>query len=220
MLRRAWQEAPGNIRVMGRGHSFNDICNTDGTLINLTRRMNQVLELNADSRTLRVQGGITYTGMFEYLRDTEWALPNTASMPHFSLSGAISTGVHGSSGVDPVSGRPYLGNLGSAVKSLTLVIHDGSTVRVSRDDADGGAKLNTAIVGLGCLGVVAEVELDLVSCRYRWYLGCILVIWVAFFSIPAISLLIGADVQRRAELLPRYPGAEPDRELPRAARVA
>ena len=92
MLRRAWQEAPGNIRVMGRGHSFNDICNTDGTLINLTRRMNQVLELNADSRTLRVQGGITYTGMFEYLRDTEWALPNTASMPHFSLSGAISTG--------------------------------------------------------------------------------------------------------------------------------
>lgn len=147
---------------MGRGHSFNDICNTDGTLINLTRRMNQVLELDPDSRTLRVQGGITYTGMFEYLRDTAWALPNTASMPHFSLSGAISTGVHGSSGVDPVSGRPYLGNLGSAVKSLTLVIHDGSTVRYSRDDADGGARLNTAVVGLGCLGVVAEVELELV----------------------------------------------------------
>jgi xylitol oxidase len=165
---------------MGRGHSFNDICDTRGTLINLTRKMSEVLALDEAAGTLRVQGGITYTQMFEHLRHTEWALPNTASMPHFSLAGAISTGVHGSSGVD-ASGRPPLANLGSAVRALTFVVHDGSVVRYSRDDTDGGARLDAAICGLGCLGVVAEAELQLVP-TYNVAQAC-------YHDIPAQALV-------------------------------
>ena len=113
-LRELVRGEPGNIRVVGRAHSFTPVCDTDGLLISLAR-MNRVLELNEAAGTVRVEGGITYTALNKYLSETRWAMKNLATLPHFTVAGSISMGTHGSSGVDPASGRPRLGNLGSQV---------------------------------------------------------------------------------------------------------
>lgn len=78
------------------------------------------------------------------------ALHNLASLPHISVSGAVATGTHGS-GVGN-------GSLAAAVTALEMVSPDGSLVWLSRD-ADG-ERFAGAVVGLGCLGVVTSVTLQ------------------------------------------------------------
>ncbi|TMB87206.1 MAG: FAD-binding protein, partial [Chloroflexi bacterium] len=46
------------VKVAGSGHSFTDIACTEGRLIKLDR-YNKVLEVDRDTRTVRVQAGIT-----------------------------------------------------------------------------------------------------------------------------------------------------------------
>ena len=78
------------------------------------------------------------------------ALANLASLPHISVGGAIATGTHGS-GVGNAS-------LAAAVSALEIVGADGSIRRLRRGDDD----FDGAVVGLGALGLVVRVSLDVV----------------------------------------------------------
>ena len=164
----------GLVRVVGRGHSFNEIVQTEGLLISLAK-MNSVIGLDEaeGGATITVAGGMTYSELFAALKETRWALPSTASMPHFTIAGAISTGTHGSSGVDAATGRVHDagGNLGSSVCGLEFVLADGTRRRYGGDTEEGRAALNGAIVGLGCLGPIASVSLRLVP-RYDVRQAC------------------------------------------------
>jgi xylitol oxidase len=77
------------------------------------------------------------------------ALNNLASLPHISVAGAVSTATHGS-GDDN-------GNLAGAVAALELVSSDGELRRFARGDAE----FDGAVVGLGALGAVARLALDI-----------------------------------------------------------
>ena len=125
MLCKLIREQQGTIRVVGRGHSFTPVCDTDGLLLSLAK-MNKVLALDDTAGTVTVEGGITYTLLNRYLSKTQWALRNLATLPHFTVAGSISMGTHGSSGVDAATGRPYLGNLGSQVCGIKYVLGDGA----------------------------------------------------------------------------------------------
>jgi xylitol oxidase len=70
-----------------------------------------------------------------------------ASLPHISVAGAVATATHGS-GVGN-------GNLATAVKSLEVVLPDGSLKRVSEGDVD----FLGFVVGLGLTGVVLNLDL-------------------------------------------------------------
>lgn len=86
------------IRPLGSGHSFTPlIANAavpSATLLSL-RRMPRHFSLDEHAQTVTVDAGTTYSELCAALSTTPFALSNLASLPHFSIAGAVSTGTHG-----------------------------------------------------------------------------------------------------------------------------
>jgi xylitol oxidase len=138
------------LRALGTRHCFNTIADSKDGLVS-TRDLNKVISLDAKNHTVTVEGGIKYGELAPYLHQHGYALHNLASLPHISVAGSITTATHGS-GIKN-------GNLSSAVTELEIVIADGSIVHLSK--AAGPQKLNAAVVGLGLLGIITKVTLQI-----------------------------------------------------------
>lgn len=138
------------LRVLGTRHSFNTIADTPEDLISL-ERLNRVVSLDPAGRTVTVEAGIRYGELSRWLHREGFALHNLASLPHISVAGACATATHGSGNRN--------GNLATAVTALTLVTADGELVTLTRD-ADGDL-LRGAVVGLGAVGVVARLTIEI-----------------------------------------------------------
>ena len=100
------------------------------------------------ARTVSVSASVTYGALAEALRSEGVALHNLASLPHISVAGAVATASHGSGDAS--------GNLATAVAGLELVTSGGEIVTASRGDAD----FDGLVVGLGALGAVTRITLD------------------------------------------------------------
>jgi xylitol oxidase len=139
------------IRARGTGHSFNAIADTVGDSVSLAA-MPPALSLDTQRRTVTVGAGVRYGELAAYLQAHGFALPNLGSLPHISVGGACATGTHG-------SGRTN-GVLATAVSALEMVTADGSLAHVARErDAD---ELAGSVIGLGSLGIVTTLTLDVV----------------------------------------------------------
>ncbi|CAM5651177.1 Xylitol oxidase OS=Streptomyces albaduncus OX=68172 GN=FHS32_001296 PE=4 SV=1 [Streptomyces griseoloalbus] len=138
------------VRVLGSGHSFNDIADAgaDGVLLSLAA-LPPVIEVDAEARTVRVGGGVDSEELAREVHRHGLALANMASLPHISVAGSVATGTHGS-GVGN-------GPLSSSVRAVELVTADGSAVTLGRGDERFGG----AVTALGALGVVTALTLDL-----------------------------------------------------------
>lgn len=139
-----------SIRALGSRHSFNGIADTDGSQLSL-RLMNRIIDLDREQGTVTVEGGIRYGDLCRYLDHHGFALHNLASLPHISVAGAVATATHG-------SGDLHAG-LASSVRAIELIKSDGE-VKVLTRGID--PEFDGAVVGLGGLGVVTKLTLDLV----------------------------------------------------------
>src|SRR6516225_4410141 len=137
-------------KVLGTRHCFNGIANSRDQFLSL-KALNEVVALDPDSRTVTVEAGMTYGQLCPYLDSKGWALHNLASLPHISIAGACSTATHGSGERN--------GNLSTAVSALEFVTASGETVKLSR--AQDAETFHGAVVGLGALGVVTRLTLDI-----------------------------------------------------------
>jgi len=137
------------LKVLGTRHCFNTIADSRYNFISL-RNMNKVVTLDANAKTVTIEGGMRYGELCPWLNEKGFALHNLASLPHISVAGAISTATHGS-GVRN-------GNLATAVAGLEIVNADGKLIKVSRED---GEKFYGAVVGLGAIGVITKVTLNI-----------------------------------------------------------
>lgn len=137
-------------KVLGTRHCFNDIADSRDQFLSL-KAMNKVVALDPDARTVTVEAGMTYGQLCPYLDSKGWALHNLASLPHISIVGACMTATHGSGEKN--------GNLATAVSTLEFVDANGNVVQLSRQQ-DGDA-FRGAVVGLGALGVVTKITLDI-----------------------------------------------------------
>lgn len=136
------------VRVAGSGHSFSDIVCTNGLLLNLDS-LNRVLDVDRSSCLVRVEGGITIKELNQRLAEHRLAMRNLGDIDVQSIAGAISTATHGTGA--------RLQNIPAAVEELKLVLADGSTLTCSMESDE--ETFRAARVGLGALGVVAEVTL-------------------------------------------------------------
>jgi xylitol oxidase len=137
------------VRVLGTGHSFNDMADSPGAQVSLAGLLPEV-EVDSAASLVRVAGGLSYAVLASELARHRFALRNMASLPHISVAGACATGTHGSG--------PANQNLSAAVTGLELVTADGDVVELSRGD-DG---FRGAVVHLGALGAVTRLILELV----------------------------------------------------------
>lgn len=148
-LRRIVAQAK-RVRVLGTGHSFNRLADTPDDLILLDALPTEV-QIDSDERTATVSAGIRLADLAARLHAAGFALANLPSLPHISLAGACATGTHGSGD----------GNRGLAapVRAVRLVGPDGDVVELDRDTSPDFAG---AVVGLGALGVVTHMTVDIV----------------------------------------------------------
>jgi xylitol oxidase len=139
------------VRTLGTGHSFNPIadCAAGGLLVSLDR-LPRTIELDTTAGTVTVGGGVRYGELTAAVAPSGLALANLGSLPHISVAGACATGTHGSGDGNRV--------LADAVQAFTLLTADGSLVRLDRTDPD----FTGTVIGLGRLGVVVELTLQLV----------------------------------------------------------
>ena len=137
------------VRAIGARHSFNAIADTPGALISL-RSLPRRIEIDAEGRTVTIDGGITYSELCPVLEEAGWALFNLASIPDFTVVGAVATAIHGSGNTNK--------NLASSVAAIEIVTATGDIVTFRRGEPD----FDGAVVNLGALGVVTSMVLDLV----------------------------------------------------------
>lgn len=139
------------VRAVGYGHSYNKFaCSTD-LMIQMTQ-MDGVLELDTKHYTVTTQAGIRTRRLVDWLADHGYALPILPFYVDQTIGGAISTATHGSS--------LTLGSLSSLVKSLKMVMADGSVRLITEKDGD---LMQAARTSVGFLGVIVEVTLAVVK---------------------------------------------------------
>ena len=139
------------LKALGTRHSFNDIADSSEDLISL-EQFDQVVALDRESHTVTVEAGIRYGQLCQWLHREGFALHNLASLPHISVAGACATGTHGSGDRN--------GNLATAVSAIEMVTGDGELVTLSQEHQQ--EQFHGAVVGLGGLGVVTKLTLDII----------------------------------------------------------
>ncbi len=138
------------LKALGTRHSFNDIADSPGNLISL-EHFNQIVGLDRDRHTVTVEAGARYGQLARWLHNEGYALHNLASLPHISVAGACATATHGSG--------DRQGNLATAVSAIEMITANGELVALSREK--DGDQFQGAVVGLGGLGVVTKLTLNI-----------------------------------------------------------
>jgi alditol oxidase len=144
--------AADRVKAMGARHSFNAIGDTPGTLISLEHLdQDRAPAIDPERRTVTFAAGSSYEQLAKHLQRAGYALANMASLPQIYVAGACATATHGSGEGNGV--------LATAVAAMEVVTADGELV-VFRRDRDG-ERFQGAVVGLGGLGIVTRLTLDI-----------------------------------------------------------
>ena len=147
---RNYVKKQSQLKVLGTRHCFNNIADSRHSFLSL-KPMDEVVALDPAAHTVTVNAGMTYGQLCPYLHSKGFALHNLASLPHISIAGACSTATHGSGEKN--------GNLATAVSALEIVTAAGDIVKLSR--RQDGEAFRGAVVGLGAVGVVTKVTLNM-----------------------------------------------------------
>ena len=136
------------VRALGSGHSFTPAAATAGVAVDLSG-WTGVVTADAPAGLVTVRSGTTLRQLNAELTALGLAMPNLGDIDAQTISGAISTGTHGTGA--------GLGGLATQVEALELVTADGSLIKVSAaEDPDLFA---AARISIGALGVIATVTL-------------------------------------------------------------
>lgn len=141
---RTARAAGTRLRLIGTGHSWNEICKTDGRLVSLDG-MNEVLSLDESGLTVTFQGGAKIWQLNIWLHKRGFALPYNISTQGPTFVGAAATGSH--------SSFTSYGVLATFIEACRLVDGEGVVHVLDRQDDDW----NAVCMGLGCMGIITEL---------------------------------------------------------------
>src|SRR5579864_6399869 len=149
-----------HVRVVGSGHSFVPLAQTDDVLISLDN-MQGIESIDSEDGTVTVLGGTKLKKLGDELLARGLAQENLGDINVQSIAGAISTGTHGT-GI-------RFGSLSTQVAGLTLVTASGEILECSPEHEPGVFK--AAQVSVSTLGVIAKVTLRVVPAKRLHYQG-------------------------------------------------
>ena len=139
------------IKAVGTGHSFTGIAVAPGTLLEMTE-LSGLVSVDRDRQRARLLAGTRLHRIPALLAPYGLAMANLGDIDRQSISGAISTGTHG-------TGSRF-GGIATQVVAATLVTADGELLTVSHDE---NAELLPAVtLGLGALGILVDVTIQCV----------------------------------------------------------
>jgi alditol oxidase len=140
----------GQQKALGSCHCFNNIADSPTDQVSALN-LNKLISIDEKAMTVTVEGGAKYGQFCPELDQKGYAIHNLASLPHISVAGACATATHGSGMKN--------GNLASAASAIEMVTPNGDVVNLSREK--DGDKFNGAVVGLGSLGFITKVTLNI-----------------------------------------------------------
>ena len=149
-----------HVRVVGGGHSFTPLVQTDDTLLSLDA-LSGITQIDATNTRVTVLGGTRLHDLGKALHAHGLSQENLGDIDVQSIAGAISTGTHG-------TGIGY-GTLSTQVEVLTLVTATGELLKCSAEEHPELFK--AAQVSLGTLGILAEITLRVVPARRLHFLS-------------------------------------------------
>jgi FAD/FMN-containing dehydrogenase len=138
--------ATAAVRHSMGGHAFDD----HAVVLDM-RRYNRI-EVDAGKRTVRVEPGATWHDIQNVLHP-RFAVKAMQSTDIFSVGGSISVNAHGMD--------HQAGSLAGSVRSLELMLADGSVVTCSR--SENNDLFRHVIGGYGMFGVILSADLDIVD---------------------------------------------------------
>jgi FAD-linked oxidoreductase len=136
------------VRALGSGHSFTPAAATAGVAVDLSG-WTGVIAADAETGLVTVRSGTTLRQLNAALNVLGLAMPNMGDIDAQTISGAISTGTHGTGA--------GLGGIATQVEALELVTADGSLIKVSATESPD--LFAAARISMGALGLIATVTL-------------------------------------------------------------
>jgi len=143
---------PGQVAVGGGRFSMGGQVAVRGGLHIDMRQMNGLVWLRPEDRAVRVQAGMRWRDLQDLLDPRGLAVKIMQSYSSFTVGGSVSVNCHGR--------YVGLGPVGHSVRALQLVTADGDVLEVGPQSRP--ALFSAAIGGYGAVGVITEVELDVV----------------------------------------------------------
>lgn len=183
---------PGQIAVGGGRYSMGGQIAVRGGLHLDMRQMNGLVWLRPAERAVRVQAGMRWRDLQDLLDPLGLAVKIMQSYSNFTVGGSVSVNCHGR--------YVGLGPVGHSVRALQLVAADGTVLEVGPRSQP---ELFAAVIGgYGAIGVVTEVELEVVpnSRIQRRVRSVALADYVAHFRQSVLS--DPTSVLHNADLLP------------------
>ena len=141
----------GKVRVVGAGHSFMPLCQTDDLLLSLSDYEGGI-EIAPDRKTVWAPAGWSLKALTAALWDQGLSLINQGDINPQSLAGAISTGTHGTGA--------ELGSLSTQACGFRLMTADGAIVECGPDQ--NPELYQAQRLSLGLLGVAVEIRIHVV----------------------------------------------------------
>lgn len=149
----ALRSYPGPVSIGGGRYSMGGQTAADGALQLDMRSLDKVLEFFPERREIRVQSGITWRALLEYIDPYDLSPQIMQSYANFTVGGSLSVNVHGRY----VGEGPIVGS----VKAIRVVLADGQVVDAT--PSHNAALFYGVIGGYGGLGVIVEATLGLVE---------------------------------------------------------
>jgi FAD-linked oxidoreductase len=153
-VRRSVRAAAGRglrVKAVGAGHSFSPIAAAPDILLDL-RDLSGLVRVDPERRRVTLRAGTYLYRVPRLLAPFGWAMTNLGDIDRQTIAGAISTGTHG-------TGSRF-GGLATQVVGALLVTADGELLRV--DENENAELLPAVALGLGALGILVEVTLQVV----------------------------------------------------------
>ncbi|MDO0911084.1 D-arabinono-1,4-lactone oxidase [Streptomyces sp. DT2A-34] len=144
-IRRAAEDGL-KVKAVGSGHSFTSIAATDGVLIR-PQLLTGIRNIDRDAMTVTVEAGTPLKRLNMALAREGLSLTNMGDIMEQTVSGATSTGTHG-------TGRESA-SIAAQIKGLELVTADGSVLSCS--EKENPEVFAAARIGLGALGIVTAI---------------------------------------------------------------
>lgn len=137
------------VKAVGAGHSFTGIAAAPGVMLDLSR-LQGIVDVDPERLRVRLLAGTRLHRVPALLSEYRLAMQNLGDIDRQSIAGAVSTGTHG-------TGARF-GGLSTQVVGMTLIQPDGGMLALGEDDP----LLPAAALGLGALGIIADVTLQCV----------------------------------------------------------
>ena len=141
--------AATKVRVVGAGHSFMPLCETDGTLLQLEEMAGEV-RVSGDRKTVWAPAGRSLRQLTAELWAMGLSLSNQGDVNPQALAGAVATGTHGT-GKD-------LGSLATFARAFRVVGPEGSIVTCSpteNPDLYQAQRLSLGMLGVAGFDTIA-----------------------------------------------------------------